>query len=1163
MRLALSAALAILAIPVAAPAQNLIFGSLSGTLTDSAGAVIPGAGVTLISEGTDERRSVKTDAGGFYQFLNLQPANYRLEAEATGFKRFVRTGITLGVNQTAQIDVRMEVGTVNESVEVTAGTPLLEPQTSSLGQVVDERKVRDLPLNGRNPLALVALTPAVIPQSGSQNSPAGQNPLSPGNFQIGGGTANQSQAYLDGAPLNLTYVNLIALVPTQDSVAEFKVQTNSLSAEFGRTAGGVINMATRAGGNAFHGTAYEFLRNRELNSNTFFNNRGGVARPPFVQNQYGVEATGPILKDKLFFMGNWEGYRQRVGKPLVLSVPTVPMRSGDFSNLRGANGALIPIYDPATVCGSLGNPACAKDASGNDVVVRQPFPNNTIPANRLNPASVAYQKSWGLPNTTGAAFTNLNNFIANPSAGANADWVTVRGDYNISQKQRLFGRYSLWKSLTLEIDPFGTHAYPGELVQGSPENFKTQQALLSDTYLFSANTILDVRVSVLRQFYNRASTSFGYDLTQLGWPASMNNQVSARFLPAVSVQGLSSFIANTGSLILGRTEDRNLAGSLTRIVGTHTLKMGGELRIGPFNYLQLAGGSGTFSFDNRFTANNPFSPAGGYGYASYLLGTGASGSITTSQPISGQQIYRALYFEDDWRASRKLTVNLGVRWDLAGPWSERYNRLSVFLPNAASPLAQQVKLPLKGKFALVDSPDYSSRTGVPTNNKLFAPRLGLAYQLTPKTVLRTGYGIFYIPTALISGADPHSDVVNSQANTWVPTIDNITPFTLFNNPFPNGLQQPAGRDPNFEQRYWGSSPATFFPGSGYGYMQQWNFNVQRELPFGIFVDAAYAGAKGTHLPVGFQVDQLADQYLALGQQLSRQVANPFFGIANQGILQTATIAQGQLLRPYPQFNGLTLPSNMIGTSSYQSFQLKVQRRFSHGASLLVAYTNAKLITTAADSTTGALETDGGSSGFQDYNNFRAERGLSSFDVSQRLVASFAVDLPFGQGQRLLAGLRGPASKLVSGWAMEGIATFQSGQPIHLTATPNSTGSLGGGVRPNSTGVSAKLDGSAQSRLNGWFNTSVFKQPAPFTFGNVSRTLPDVRSAGVNNWDLAFVKTTAITERIGLQFRAEFFNLFNRVEFGFPGQVLGNASFGVVSSQVNQPRLLQLSLRLQW
>jgi hypothetical protein len=1146
--------------------QSLTFGSLAGTLTDSAGAVIPNASVTLINQGTDDHRHVVTDANGLYQFLNLPPATYRLEAEATGFKRFVRTEIALGVNQAARVDVRMEIGAVTESVEVAASAPLLEPETSSLGQVVDGRKMRDLPLNGRNPLALVALVPAVVPQLGSQNAPAGQNPFQPGNFQIGGGAANQSQIYLDGASVNLNYGNIVALVPTQDSIAEFKVQTNSLSAEFGRTAGGVINMATRAGTNRFTGTAYEFLRNRALNANTFFNNRAGAVRPSFVQNQYGVEAAGPIKKDKLFFMANWEGFRQRVGHPLVLSVPTAAERAGDFSNLRGAKGALIPIYDPYTVCGSLGNAACAKDSNGNNIVLRQPFPGNMIPSSRLNPGALAYEKaSWGLPNTTGAPFTQVNNFVGNPSGGANSDWLTLRSDLNISAKQRLFGRYSLWKSLTLEVDPFGTHAYPGELVQGSPENFTNQQVVLADTYSLSATTIVDVRVSWLRQYYNRYATSYGFDLTQLGWPSFMNSQVSARFLPAVSVQGLSSFIANTGSLILGRTEDRGLAGSLTKIVGSHALKAGGELRIGPYNYLQLAGGSGTFSFTNTFTANNPFSPAGGAGFASFLLGTGAGGNITTSQPVSAQQIYGAFYFQDDWRVSRKLTLNLGVRWDLAGPWSERFNRLSVFLPDAASPLAQSLNLPLKGKFALVDSPDNPARTNTALEKNLFAPRVGFAYQITPKTVLRSGYGIFYIPTNLVTTNDPHADVVNSAANTWVPTIDSVTPFTLFSNPFPNGLTQPAGRNPNFEQALWGTAPSMLYPNDPLGYMQQWNFGIQRELPLGIYVDAAYAGAKGTHLPVGgYQVDQLPDQLLSLGPQLSRQVPNPFYGTVKQGNLQTATVSQGQLLRPYPQFNGLTEQTVMIGTSNYESFQLKVQRRFAAGASILAAYTNAKLISDGTDSLTGFLETDGGVSAFQDFNNFRAERSLSAFDVSQRLVTSFALDLPFGSGKRYLAHLNSAASKLISGWAVEGIATFQSGFPIHVTATPNTTGSLGGGLRPNSTGQSANLGGSAQSRLNGWFNTAAFKAPAPYTFGNVGRNLPDVRSAGINNWDLAFVKNTALGhERLTLQFRAEFFNLLNRVQFGFPGQALGTPQFGVVSSQVNQPRLAQFSLRTQW
>lgn len=1147
-------------------AQGLVVGSLAGTLTDSGGGALPGATVVLIHEGTQDRREIRTDAEGYYQFVNLQPAAYRLEVEAAGFKRFVRSGITIAVNQSARIDVQMEIGTVTESVEVKADTPMLEPQTSSLGQVVDERKVRDLPLNGRNPLALVALVPSVVPQSGSQRAPAGQNFFAWGNFQIGGGTTNQSQSYLDGAPLNINYGNLLALVPTQDSLAEFKVQTNSLSAEFGRTAGGVINMATRSGTNRFSGTVYEFLRNRSLNANTFFSNRGGLERPPFVQNQYGAAGSGPIIEDKLFFMANWEGYRQRTGRSLVLSVPTAAMRAGNFSDLRAANGNLIPIYDPYTVCGRLGNNACNRDANGNEIVLRQPFAGNVIPTNRLNPASVAYTKAWGLPNTTGAQYTNVGNFVTNISAGANADWFTYRSDYNLSSKQRIFGRYSIWKSLTLEIDPFGSHAYPTELVQGSPESFTTQQALIADTYSFSPNTVLEVRVSWLRQFYNRYSSSYGFDLTSLGWPSFMNEQVTARFLPAVTVQGLTSFSNNTGSLIEGRTEDRNLGGTLTHIRGSHTLKTGGEIRIGPFNYIQTAGATGNFSFTNVFTANNPFSPAGGYGFASFMIGTAVSASIPVAQPVSAQQIYRALYFQDDWRVTRKLTLNLGLRYDLAGPWSERYDRLSLFLPDVASPLAQKVNLPLRGKFALVNSPDRPSRNALDTNKTMFSPRFGLAYQLIPKTVLRAGYGMFYIPNQVAFNNSPHSDTVNSFANAFIGTLDNVTPNNLFNNPYPNGLIKPSGHDPNFEQRLWGFAPSSILSNNAYGYMQQWNFNLQRELPWGIYVDAAYAGSKGTHLPVGgFQLNQLPDQYLSMGQQLSQLVPNPFFGVVNQGALVAATVTRGQLLRPYPQFTGLAMQPLGVGASNYHSFQLKAQRRFAGGGSVLVAYTNAKLITAGTDSHTNWLETDGGSGAFQNFNNFSAERALSSFDVAQRLVASFAWDVPVGRGQRYLSGIDGVGGKLVSGWGVEGIATFQGGMPIHLSATPNSTGSMGGGVRPNSTGKSAELTGPAQSRLARWFDTSVFTQPAPYTFGNLGRSLADVRSHGINNWDLAFFKNTVFgnENRMNLQFRAEFFNLLNRVQFGFPGQTLGNPQFGIVNSQVNEPRLLQLALRFSW
>jgi hypothetical protein len=350
-------------------------------------------------------------------------------------------------------------------------------------------------------------------------------------------------------------------------------------------------------------------------------------------------------------------------------------------------------------------------------------------------------------------------------------------------------------------------------------------------------------------------------------------------------------------------------------------------------------------------------------------------------------------------------------------------------------------------------------------------------------------------------------------------------------------------------------------------MQQWNFNVQRQMPLDVFVDAAYAGSKGTHLPVGgFQQNQLPPEYLSLGQALFQQVPNPFFGIVDQGGLQAPTVSRGQLLRPYPQFTGLVTQGIGIGTSSYHSFQLKAQRRFQNGASILVTYTAAKLISVGTDSHTGWLESEtGGVSGFQNFHDFRNERSLSSFDVPQRFVASFAVDLPFGRGRRFAGSASGVTGKLVSGWGLEGIVTFQSGLPLRLTSQPNTTNSFGGGSRPNSTGTSAAISGPAQERLGRWFDTGAFTAPPPFTFGNVGRTLPDVRAHGINNWDVGVFKNTPLSPdgRLNLQFRAEFFNLANRVQFGFPGQTLGNPQFGVVSGQVNEPRLVQLALRFSW
>src|SRR5256886_1785983 len=561
-------------------AAQTFYGSIVGTVTDASGAATPGAAVTLVNSGTSERRAAETDTQGNYQFVNLVPGRYRVEILKTGFKRLTRDEIQVEVQAAVRIDATLEVGDVGQVVEVQAETPLLQTETSSLGQVVQSRAVQQMPLNGRNVLNLVALVPGVIPQGQSMGNPTNTNISAWGNYQIGGGIGNQSAAFLDGGPMNTSYNNAVQLVPTQDAIQEFRVQTNNLSAEFGRFAGGVVNLTTKSGSNQFHGGAYEFLRNKVLNANTFFNNRSGVATPAFTQNQYGANLGGPVRKDKTFFFFSYEGYRLREGRAILRSVPTEAIRNGDFSNVRTATGALIPIYDPATV-------------------PRTPFPNNVIPQARFDKTAGILRSLWALPNRPGQQFTNINNFAINASTGGNNDQINARVDHTLSDKQRLFARYTRWSDLNLPSDPYKSNT-------GTDVNFLTQQFVAADTYAISPTMVFDVRAAMLRFAYKSLPQSTGSDFTTFGWPAYLNSQVQYRQIPYVCVQNFSDFCQE----VTGVTANTNysLSPSLTKIAGRHTLKFGSEIRRMMFNFGKSNQASGVFNFDNGFTSQNPVSP---------------------------------------------------------------------------------------------------------------------------------------------------------------------------------------------------------------------------------------------------------------------------------------------------------------------------------------------------------------------------------------------------------------------------------------------------------------------------------------------------------------------------------------------------------------------------
>ena len=1160
MRHTMLLSLACIALSAGLLVAQTFFGSIVGTITDSSGASVVSAKVALTSTATGERRATTSGADGNYQFVNLIPGVYRVDVENAGFKHLTRDSIEIQVQATVRVDGVMQLGDVGQTVEVGAQIPLLQTETYALGTVVDQRKVQEMPLNGRNVLNLVTLVPGVVAQGSALANPTGLNINSFGNYQINGAIAGQNATFLDGVTLNVK-TNFVAILPTQDAISEFKVQTNGVGPEFGRIAGGVINLTSKSGTNQFHGSGYEFLRNKVLNANNFFNNSSGAPRPAFTQNQYGANIGGPVKKDKTFFFFSWEGFRLRQGQPFLLPVPTAQQRAGDFSNTRTANGALTTIFDPATT-------NCSSAATcGTSGPVRLPIPNNIIPPNRLDPAAKILSTYWGQPNTPGLPFTNLKNYSNNASVGGGNDEYNLRIDHNLGEAHRLFFRATYFTDRNLPIEPYSNSLCQDRCL----ELWGGMNAVLGDTWLLSPTTVVDLRLSALRQFYDRTPATLGVDLTKFGLPASLNSQIAYPVIPTVVVQNFSDVWTSqgSGSFLHQRNDNFSLYPSVTKMAGHHTVKFGGEVRRQINNNVQDNIGGGLYNFDNLFTSQNPYISGGGgtgVGLASYMLGLGSSGSIITASPWSYRNYYSGLYVNDTWQVSQKLTLNYGIRWELPFGQVERYDRLANFLPNAASPIAQAAGIPnLLGRLGLVKSADNPDRTAQAAHFRLFAPRLGLAYRVDNKTAIRSGYGIFYVQN-IPDGAGGAQLTLLTQS--WVPTVDgSLTSVATLSNPFPGGLVQPPQRNPNFQTLLLGTSltePIVGAANQHLGYVQQWNFSVGRELMNGLVLDVAYAGSKGTHLDGGGPVlNQLPVQSQSLGTSvLQSQVKNPFYGLAPFGTLAQPTVAYGQLLRPYPQYTGVTGVNDGNRDSVYHSLQVKVEKRFHQGGSVLAAYTWSKNIGDI-ETQVGYLEA-GPIAGIQNNYNLRGERAISGFDVPHRLIVSYVYDLPFGKGRQFLANSNRVVNGVFGGWGINGISTFQQGFPLTFTTSSNSTNAFGGGSRPNYVGgCDPVIGGSAQSRLNGWFNKTCFVAPPASTFGNLGRTFTGVRTAGIANFDFSMFKSIDLTERFKLQFRTEFFNIFNRVQFGVPGESQGTAAFGVVSSQLNTPRLVQFALRLNY
>ncbi len=1109
-------------------------GRILGSVTDASGGVIAGASIELTEPATNRRLHTTTNQNGYFSLNELPRGEYQLQVSCPGFKQTIRSGILLSVGQQARVDVRMDIGDVTESVEVVADATALETVDSVLGKVVDNRRITELPLNSRNVYSLLFLTPGV---TGSVSTTYGTD------YGINGARNSMLDVLVDGVSTAHPTVNGFSgnsTFPPVEAIAEFKVMGSNYSAEFGRSNGGIVNVVYKSGGNEQHGSLFWFLRNSILDSNNFFSNRQGVPLGSFRRNQFGGMANGALLRNRTFFLASYEGLRQRSLGNTTTSVPTDLQRAGDFSRTFAANGQLIRIFNPFST-----------RASSGGGFVRDQFPGNVVPASMIDPVARNVIKYYPQPNTTTNAVTNLNNFFNTGSQAFDQDQFDGRLDQNLTDTQRLFGRFSWRKNENAppQYFPDDLTIAEGRVIQGVIQ----PSASIDYTNALSPTSVWTTRFGISRSIFDYNNQGLGFVPSSLGLPASIDSVVDRRMFPRF---GASGFVNLGGSDHRYSTFNTfTLLSNFTNVRGNHTLKFGWEGRLIRVNVWE-ARSAGTFNFGAGFTQGpnpNTASSTAGNGLASMLLGTGTTGNVLIRnwKNVASQSPYHGFYFQDDWRLTSKLTLNLGIRYEIDFPRTERYDRMNWFDEAAPSPLAGVVPgyPDLRGGVRFVGV-DGNPRSQFRRDLNNVSPRAGFAYQADSKTVIRGAYGHFFGPSrqAAQGTVGPFGFRVEYP---WVTTTDGITPFNLLKNPYPEGFHDVPGASAGLLTQA-GANLQAFWPDSPSPLNRMWNFTLQRELPGGIVFELAYVGNRGTNLSSssesGMDFNQLGLQYLSLGSKLNERVPNPFYGIVRNGVHLSPTIARGQLLRPYPQFTSI-VPLYYPGSNSiYHALQNTFRRRFAQGFMFEGSYTWGKIIDTGDN--------------HQNTYDIEASRALAGQDIAHRFVLSFIYALPIGRGHALDTGDSRFAEALFGGWQLNSIVTLQSGTPLSLSAN-NTSNLFAPATRPNNNGSSGRKTGPVQERLDAYFDKSAFSQPAAFTLGNLSRYVSDIRNDSVRNLDISIFKEFRITERITSQLRAEFFNTTNTPRFSGPNTSVTSGAFGVVTSQANSPRQIQFGLKFLW
>jgi len=1089
------------------PAQ--IAAELTGRVCDASGGGVPNAQIELTESSTGVRQTTVTTSSGDYSFINLAPGTYQVGVAATGFQHLIRSGITVMTGKTVTADVKLTLGTELQSVTVSGDLPLLQSATSNIQTNISHPVVVAMPLNTRNFVQLTTLAPGIELPPGTQLP------------RINGGRPRTNEFLYDGISALQPEPGQVAFFPILDGIQEFTVEANNVPAEFGRFNGGVVNVSTRSGSNAFHGSLFEFLRNEELNARNYFATTGH--KPEYRRNLYGGTLGLPIVHDRLFFFGDFQGVRQLIGVTRISTIPTLNERQGIFTDVS-------KIYDPATT----------QLVGGK--YVRKEFPSDTIDT-PLDPAAKALLARFPIPtNLTAAA----NNYTRTANDADHQSQFDLRVDGAFRSRDRAFGRYTYYNEVEQPVTPLpdGSGAISGSVLGtggvAGLSNVLGQQAVFNETHSFSARLLNDLRLGYTRRGNTIAGSDLGNTASAgLGIPGIPTNAAFNNALPLFTFTGFQQLGPSASTFSQYQTGVWQVVDSVVYSRGPHTLKAGADLRWYQLNAVAPPNPTGAFAFTTTGTDQQGVTNSGN-AIASFLLGQVDTFQIDLQESRIRPRDHIEEYFvQDDWKLTNRLTANIGARYTLHFPSTEKNNQGAVFN-------LQTQQLDYLG----VNGNSRSARQLHYTN---VAPRIGFAYLVTPKTVVRSGFGIVFIDQSGITTpfTTPQFPFIQ---NVQQKTQDSVNAaFALSSGPSvaPIPLTPDAGL---------GQSVYTAIRSAGSGYAQQWNLAVQREITNNLSVEFAYTGSHIVHVGIpDSNLNQLTTAQLAQGSLLLTPVANPYYGqLPASSSIGGKTVSQAQFLKPYPRFLNVATYRHNSGETNYNAGMVKVERRFADGLALLFGYTHSRLIDDASSVFSTTVLSSPNSSSLIAADSFRPwlERDVSSGDMPNVTTFSGIYDLPAGRGHHFAP--TGLADAVIGGWTLNSILSVQSGMPVTITQATNNNSFAGFALqRPNLVGV-PNLAPSQRTPAH-FINTAGFATAPQFTIGTASRN--PARGPAYRDLDFALAKHIRLPGESDVEFRGEIFNIFNTPEFSQPNGSFGSSAFGSITSTVTDPRVVQFAIRL--